>query len=59
MSERTADQQLYHTNKLRWLKVYGGPTFDPYELVLQQWWVDPADPYGKGEWRNIEVVTDE
>ncbi len=44
--------ELVPTAKLRWFGVKG------YD-VLQQWWSDPLDVSGKGEWREIPRVFDE
>ena len=43
---------LVPTAKLRWFGVKG------YD-VLQQWWSDPLDVSGKGEWREIPRVFDD
>ncbi len=43
---------LVPTAKLRWFGVKG------YD-VLQQWWSDPLDASGKGEWREIPRVFDD
>lgn len=43
---------LVPTTKLRWFGVKG------YD-VLQQWWSDPLDVSGKGEWREIPRVFDD
>lgn len=43
---------LVPTAKLRWFGVKGHD-------VLQQWWSDPLDVSGKGEWREIPRVFDE
>ena len=43
---------LVPTAKLRWFGIKGHD-------VLQQWWSDPLDISGKGEWREIPRVFDE
>jgi len=66
-SDRSADPQLYQTSKLRIVEARDGedvprlvrpgwPECGPTHFKLQQWWIDPKDPYGPaGEWRDIEV----
>lgn len=44
--------ELVPTAKLRWFGVKGHD-------VLQQWWSDPLDVSGKGEWREIPRVLNE
>lgn len=43
---------LVPTSKLRWFGVKGHD-------LLQQWWSDPLEVSGKGEWREIPRVFEE
>ena len=43
---------LVATPQLRWLKI---PSYGGFIDVLQQYWTDPLNASGKGEWREIPV----